>query len=123
MVEIPIQRKEGRNIWPLLLGLLAMLALLWYFHNRNRNADTAAALADSVTVASGGVTTDSAAGTTANGMDGAAGAMTNANAETGTSGAALGDADIVSVIRAANEGEISAGRLASTRSASSDVKS
>ena len=30
MAEIPIRRKEGRNIWPLLLGLIVLAAVLWF---------------------------------------------------------------------------------------------
>jgi putative membrane protein len=115
VAEIPIQRKEGRNIWPMLLGLLVLLAVLWFLFARNRNANTAAARADSTAVASNGaVTTDSAAGTTANGM---------ANTGAGASNAALTDADIISVIHAVNQGEVDAGKLASTKASNADVKS
>jgi putative membrane protein len=115
VAEIPIQRKEGRNIWPMLLGLLVLLAVLWFIFGRNRNADTAAARADSTAVASNGaVTTDSTAGTTANGM---------ANSGAGATSAALTDADIISVIHAVNQGEVDAGKLASTKASNADVKS
>ena len=30
MAEIPIRRKEGRNVWPLLLGLIVLAAVLWF---------------------------------------------------------------------------------------------
>jgi hypothetical protein len=30
VAEIPIRRKEGRNVWPLLLGLLVLAAVLWF---------------------------------------------------------------------------------------------
>lgn len=38
MAEIPIQRKEGRNIWPWIIGLLVVLLVLWFAFGRNRNA-------------------------------------------------------------------------------------
>jgi len=50
----------------------------------------------------------------ANGMAGNASGATNA---------ALTDADIIGVIHAVNQGEVDAGKLASTKAASSDVKS
>jgi putative membrane protein len=120
VAEIPIQRKEGRNIWPMILGLLVLLAVLWFIFGRNRNADTSAARADSTAVASNGaVATDSAAGTTANGMA----STSAANTGTGASNAALTDADIISVIHAVNQGEVDAGKLASTKASNADVKS
>jgi len=64
VAEIPIQRKEGRNIWPLLIGLLVLAAVLWFVFARQRSPDTAAARADSAAVAAPAVRTDSAAGTT-----------------------------------------------------------
>ena len=64
MAEIPIQRKEGRNIWPLLIGLLVLAAVLWFVFARQRSPNTAAARADSAAVATPAVTPDSAAGTT-----------------------------------------------------------
>ena len=64
MADIPIQRKEGRNIWPLLIGLLVLAAVLWFVFARQRSPDTAAARADSAAVAAPAVRTDSAAGTT-----------------------------------------------------------
>ena len=66
MAEIPIQRKEGRNIWPLLLGLIVLAAVLWFVVARRDNTNTAATVrADSTAAASGAVTRDSAGGTTA----------------------------------------------------------
>ena len=66
MAEIPIQRKEGRNIWPLLIGLLVLAAVLWFVFARQRGPDTAAARADSAAVATpAAVRTDSAGGATA----------------------------------------------------------
>ena len=64
MADIPIQRKEGRNIWPLLLGLVVLAAVLWFVFARQRGPDTAAARADSAAVAAPAVRPDSAAGTT-----------------------------------------------------------
>ena len=105
MADIPIQRKEGRNIWPLLLGLLALLAILWFVFGRRSTDNTAAARADSAAVASGAVRTDSAAG-----MASTAGAT------------ALGDADIANVIHEVNAGEIAAGKIAETKASNADVK-
>jgi putative membrane protein len=114
VADIPIQRKEGRNIWPLLLGLLALLAILWFVFGRRNTSDTAAARADSTAVASGAVTTDSAAGMSGNNMAGTA----------GTTGAAatLSDADIANVIHEVNAGEIAAGKIAQTKASNADVK-
>ena len=65
MAEIPIRRKEGRNIWPLLIGLVALAAVLWFVFVRPKTPDTtAAARADSAAVATPAVTSDSAAGVT-----------------------------------------------------------
>ena len=71
MAEIPIRRKEGRNVWPLLLGLIVLAAVLWFVVARRSTntatavrADTAAVRADSAAAASGNVTRDSAGGTT-----------------------------------------------------------
>jgi hypothetical protein len=66
LAEIPIQRKEGRNIWPLLLGLIVLAAVLWFVVARRDNTNTAATVrTDSAAAASGAVTRDSAGGTTA----------------------------------------------------------
>ena len=64
MADIPIQRKEGRNIWPLLIGLLVLAAVLWFVFARQRSPDTAAAPADSAAVVTPAVTPASAAGAT-----------------------------------------------------------
>jgi hypothetical protein len=86
MAEIPIERKEGRNWLPLLLGLLALLALLFFFL-RNRNApDTAARPADTTAVAAAPAAgTDSAAGALAP----AAGAAAAGAAAGGGAGGAI----------------------------------
>ena len=118
MADIPIQRKEGRNIWPLLLGLLALLAALWFIFGRDNDADTAATGADSTAVATGAVTTDSAAGMTGSNM--AAGTAGAAGAAGAT--AALADADIANVIHEVNAGEIAAGKIAQTKATNADVK-
>ena len=121
MAEIPIRRKEGRNIWPLLLGLLVLLAILWYVFGRRNNDTTAAARADSTAVANNAVTTDSAAGATGNNMAGA-GAAGAATTGANGSATALGDADIASVIHEVNAGEIAAGKIAETKATNADVK-
>jgi hypothetical protein len=65
VAEIPIRRKEGRNVWPLLLGLIVLAAVLWFVVARRHPTDTTATTrADSVAAASGKVTKDSAGGTT-----------------------------------------------------------
>jgi putative membrane protein len=121
VADIPIQRKEGRNIWPLLLGLLVLLAILWYVFGRRNANNTAAARADSTAVASGAVTTDSAAGTTGSNMAGTTGAA--GSATTGGAGATtLGDADIANVIHEVNAGEIAAGKIAQTKASNAEVK-
>ena len=121
MADIPIQRKEGRNIWPLLLGLLVLLAVLWFIFGRDNDADTAATGADSTAVATGAVTTDSAAGMTGGNMaTGATGAAGTAGAA-GTT-AALADADIANVIHEVNAGEIATGKIAQTKATNADVK-
>ena len=114
MADIPIQRKEGRNIWPMLLGLLVLLAALWIIFGR-KGADTVASGADSTAVASGAVTADSAAGMTGGSM--AAGTAGAAGAT-----AALADADIANVIHEVNAGEIAAGKIAQTKATNADVK-
>ena len=76
MAEIPIRRKEGRNVWPLLLGLIVLAVVLWFVVTRHSNtttavradsaavrADSAALRADSVAAAQAKVTRDSAGGT------------------------------------------------------------
>lgn len=63
MAEIPIQRKERRGIWPLLIGLVAVAAVLWFVFTRTDTTNTTAARADSSAVtrdSAAGVTTDSA---------------------------------------------------------------
>jgi hypothetical protein len=65
VADIPIQRREGRNIWPMVIGLLVLAAALWFIFARNTGTDTAAARADSAAVVNSGVTTDSAAGAAA----------------------------------------------------------
>ena len=121
MAEIPIQRKEGRNIWPMLLGLLALLAVLWFIFGRRNNDNTAAARADSTAVASGAVTTDSAGGAMAN-HNMAAGAAAGTAAGAGAATVQLADADIANVIHEVNAGEIAAGKIAQTKASSADVK-
>ena len=115
MADIPIQRKEGRNIWPMLLGLLVLLGALWFIFGRGDDDNTAASRADSTAVAKGDVVTDSAAG------------MTGHNMAAGTAGAAgataaLADADIAIVIHEVNAGEIAAGKIAQTKASNADVK-
>ncbi len=86
MAEIPIERKQGRNWLPLILGLLALLAVLGFCFTRNRGAETATgaaagavAPADSTTATpanavAGPVPADSAAATNTGGAPAVAGA-------------------------------------------------
>ena len=60
MAEIPIRRKEGRNIWPLLIGLIALAAVLWFVFARRSDPGPAAVRADSAAVTAPGVRPDSA---------------------------------------------------------------
>ena len=64
MAEIPIRRKEGRNVWPLLLGLIVLAAVLWFVVTRHSTNTATAVRADSAAAASSNVTRDSAGGTT-----------------------------------------------------------
>jgi putative membrane protein len=105
MAEIPIQRKPRRNVWPLLILLLLIVAVAWYLWSRNASA-TRTASADSTTVAAsnGAVATAPAA------------------APVTPAASAASDAQIVAIIRAVNDGEVSAGRLAESNASSPDVK-
>ncbi len=38
MAEIPVQRKQRRSIWPLLLLLIIALAAAWYFWSRQQGS-------------------------------------------------------------------------------------
>jgi hypothetical protein len=85
MAEIPIERKESRNWLPLILGLLALLAVLGYCFSRNRGADTAARPADSAAVSN-------APGTTAGPVPADSAAATNTGAAGAVAGATAGGA-------------------------------
>lgn len=79
MAEIKVERKK-RNLLPLLLGLLALLVIVWWFLSRSNVNSAAVAVSDTATVATGIVpattTNDTAAGTLATGA--AAGAAAGA---------------------------------------------
>ena len=63
VAEIPVRRKEGRNIWPLLVGLIVLAAVLWFVVARRNTTNTTATIpADTAAAASGKVTRDSAGG-------------------------------------------------------------
>ncbi len=64
MADIPIQRKENRNIWPWIIGLIAVLAIAWYLLGRS-HSDTAAAPAMTDSTAATTTTVAPAPGTTA----------------------------------------------------------
>jgi putative membrane protein len=128
MAEIPIQRKEGRNIWPILLGLLVLLALLWFLFGRNRNdgavATTDTTAAATTTAANGAAGTDSGA-MMAGGAAGTAGAMAGSSdrsSPVAASAAKMTDPEIFSMVAAVNQGEVDAGNLARTKAASANVK-
>jgi putative membrane protein len=123
MAEIPIQRKEGRNIWPILIGLLLLLGILWWLFGRNRN-DTVAAVdtTAATTTASNGMAGDSAAmAGGATGADSAKGM--NGNSPVPASAKKMTDAEIFSMIGAVNQGEIDAGKLAQSKATNASVKS
>lgn len=82
MAEIKVERKR-RSLLPLLLGLLLLLLIAWWFLSRSGDAPTAAASADTATVATGivppaPITNDTAAGTLAPGAQAATGEPSNA---------------------------------------------
>lgn len=89
MAEIPIERKEGRNWLPLILGLLALVVVLGYCFTRNRTPDTVARPGDSTAVATAPV----AATDTAAGMTGAAAGAAATGAAAGATGNANGAID------------------------------
>jgi hypothetical protein len=76
MAEIPIERKTSRNWLPLILGLLALLAILGYCFTRNRG-ETTVGTADSAAVGgttAGAVAADSAPATNTGGAPAVTGA-------------------------------------------------
>jgi uncharacterized integral membrane protein len=50
VAEIPIQRKERRTAWPVLIGAIILLAVMWYVFARNSVQPTVVR-ADSTAVA------------------------------------------------------------------------
>jgi hypothetical protein len=40
VAEIPIERKSGPNIWPWVIALLVVAALIWYFMSRRNHDNT-----------------------------------------------------------------------------------
>jgi len=124
MAEIPIQRKEGRNIWPILIGLLLLLGILWYLFGRNRTqtvaaVDTTTTTTATTTASNGMAGADSmnANGANANGANGM-----NGNSPVPKSAKVMTDPEIFSMISAVNQGEIDAGKLAQSRASSAAVK-
>ena len=55
MAEIRVERKEGRNIWPWVLGILAALLVLWYLFGRNNDSETAGAIGPNSPTAQGSI--------------------------------------------------------------------
>lgn len=53
MAEIRVERKEGRSIWPWVLGILAALLVLWYLFGRNNDTETAGAIGPNSPTAQG----------------------------------------------------------------------
>lgn len=48
MAEIPIERKDGRSVWPWIIALIIIAALIWwYVSSRNHNNAAAPARTDS----------------------------------------------------------------------------
>jgi LPXTG-motif cell wall-anchored protein len=60
VAEIPIKRKDRRNAWPLLLGLLALILVLGFLFGRKRvdKAGFAADTTSSTTSTSNGAVAD-----------------------------------------------------------------
>lgn len=49
MADIPIERKAQRNIWPIIIGVIVLLAILWWvFGRRHDQATTGNTTADTV---------------------------------------------------------------------------
>jgi hypothetical protein len=49
MADIPIERKANRNIWPIVIGIIVVLAILWWvFARRHDQAATGNTTADTV---------------------------------------------------------------------------
>jgi hypothetical protein len=83
MAEIPIQQKQKRNILPLIIGAIALLALLGWCMSRNNTsgvADTSAAAVSAPVDTGMGTTGAAGAGTT--------GGTTGAGTTGGTTGGA-----------------------------------
>ena len=62
MAEIPIKHKERRNVWPVVLGLLALVLVLGFLFGRKRvdRAGLAADTTSSTTSTSNGAVADTA---------------------------------------------------------------
>ena len=54
MAEIPIQRKEGRSIWPWIIGLIILALLIWFFMRNRRSDDTTTTRSDTTVTTSPG---------------------------------------------------------------------
>jgi hypothetical protein len=91
MAEIPIERKEGRNWLPLILGLLALLAILGFCFTR-RGAETAARPADSAST-SGTAAGGTASGAVAGPVPADSAAATNTGGAPAVAGATAGGAN------------------------------
>lgn len=40
MADIPIQRKEGHSFWPWLIGILIVIAVIWFLFARRNTTPT-----------------------------------------------------------------------------------
>ena len=60
MAEIPIQRKQGRTMWPWLVGLAVLLVLVWALLGRHGTNRSVAARHDTTTTMSNGRMADTA---------------------------------------------------------------
>lgn len=91
MAEIPIERKPKSNIWPMLLGLLALLAIIWFLAARCHNNNAPVGAADSTAAANSAATANGAVPTDTSAMAGAAtGAATGAAATGAAAAGAVG---------------------------------
>jgi hypothetical protein len=49
MADIPIERKANRNIWPIIIAIIVVLAILWWvFARRHDQSATGNTTADTV---------------------------------------------------------------------------
>ncbi len=93
MAEIPIERKESRNWLPLILGLLALLAVLAYCFTRNRGAETATGAAAGAVAGADSSAVNNAPGAVAGPVPADSAAATNTGGAPAVAGATAGGAN------------------------------